>query len=200
MISALGVLAADETTRARAAELLPEVLRGGDIDADVAPVVVSLCARSGNAELWDELNRLRTEVVNPQMVLRYLHALGSFEDPVLRDRTLALFLTDAVRTQDIPFALIRMCTDRVSGPVTWAFLRDHWGELIAKFPDTSVSRLVEGLVWRSEPGLGEDIEAFFATHPVPQGHKQVEQNLERLRVSRTLRDREGAPLAATLRS
>ena len=174
---------------------LPAVLDGGEFDPDVAPAIVSICSHQGDSARWNRYNEIRSTTTNPQLVQRFLHGLGGFENPDLRQRTLDLFLSDSVRTQDTAFAFVRVCSDRVNGPESWAFVRDHWTQIVAKVPANAVVRLVEGLVQRSEPGVGEDILAFYTTHGVPQGEKQLAQHMERLRVYQALRSREAAGLA-----
>ncbi len=196
IISALGNLARDPQVTAAADALLPEVLDGGEVDPDVAPAIVSICSHQGDSARWDRYNEIRSTTTNPQLVQRFLHGLGGFEHPHLRQRTLELFLSGSVRTQDTAFAFVRMCSDRVNGPDSWIFVRDHWAEIVAKVPANAVVRLVEGLVQRSEPGVAEDILAFYASTGVPQGEKQLAQHMERLRVHQALRAREAAGLAA----
>jgi hypothetical protein len=42
--------------------------------------------------------------------------------------------------------------------------------------------MCEGIIGLVTTGLEKDVRDFFATHPVKQGSKQVEQHLERLGV------------------
>ena len=195
IISALGNLACDPQVTAAADALLLAVLDGGEVDPDVAPAIVSISSHQGDSARWDRYNEIRSTTTNPQLVQRFLHGLGGFENPDLRQRTLELFLSDSVRTQDTAFAFVRMCSDRVNGPDSWKFVRDHWTQIVAKVPANAVVRLVEGLVQRSEPGVAEDILAFYASNGVPQGEKQLAQHMERLRVHQALRAREAAGLA-----
>jgi hypothetical protein len=52
-----------------------------------------------------------------------------------------------------------------------------------QYPDNSIPRMCEGIVGLVTPGLEADVKEFFASHPVKQGAKQMEQHLERLRVA-----------------
>jgi puromycin-sensitive aminopeptidase len=199
MVSALGILGADVDIRRQAAELLDDAL-AGTLQADVSSAVVSVAARTGNAALWERYEAARLATSNPQEAIRLLHALGSFEDPALRARTLAHMLSDAVRSQDAPFVIIRMLMDRMSGPEAWAWLQTNWDTFIARIPANTVGRILDGLVQRSEPGLPEQIRTFFAAHPIPQAGKQVTQKLELVNVYEQLRAREAAGLTAALAS
>jgi hypothetical protein len=71
----------------------------------------------------------------------------------------------------------------------WSFLRQHWDEMTRRYPDNSIPRMCEGIVGLVEPELESEVREFFATHPVKQGAKQMEQHIERLRVAVLCRDR-----------
>jgi hypothetical protein len=58
--------------------------------------------------------------------------------------------------------------------------------------------MLEGIVALAEPEHELRIRAFLAEHPVPQGHRLVEQHLERLAAHTALRARERDRLAAAI--
>jgi puromycin-sensitive aminopeptidase len=186
LISLLGVVGADAPTRAKCATLVESAIAGG-LSPDVATSVITVAAREGDNELWDRYNALRS-VGDPTEAIRYLRAMSSFEDPSLRQRTLDLAFSGEVRSQDSPFMIVRMCADRINGTYGWAALRDHWDTYSATLPGNLVGRMIDGLIQRTEPGLSAEIKAFFATHPVPQSTKQIEQKLELLSIYQQLRD------------
>ena len=134
----------------------------------------------------------------PQEEIRYLYALASFSDPVLASRTFDLALTE-VRTQNAPFVLQSLVTNRTTGPATWARITEEWDELVAKFPSNILPRMLDGVrVLCSSPELADEVTAFIEAHPLPSGGKTVEQILERLAVNVAFGQREGAGLAASL--
>jgi puromycin-sensitive aminopeptidase len=193
LIEAVGGLGADPAIRAICSENVELALNGSindELPADVASAVIDVAARSGDLARWEQYRTSMSEASTPQLRVRMLRALGGFEDPDLRQKTLALLLTDEVRGQDVNTAMVKVAGDWVGGPDGWAFMRDNWEALIAKVPATSVGRMVESLVRRTESDLPSDIRAFFHAHPIPQAIKQMEQNLERLAVHERLRDRE----------
>ena len=55
--------------------------------------------------------------------------------------------------------------------------------MLRQYPDNSIARMCEGIIGLVTPELEADVIEFFATHPVKQGRKQMEQHLERLRVA-----------------
>ncbi len=197
MILALGGLGADPATRSESAAFIDRAI-AGQLAPDVAAAIINVAARQGDASLWERYDHAR-QSGSPLDAIRYLRALVGFEDPVLRQRTIDLAFSDRVRSQDSPFMIIPMLADRVNGPFAWAALQSKWDTYTATIPTNAVGRMLDGIVQRTEPGLVEEITAFFAAHPIPQAAKQVSQKLELLRVHQGLRDREAAGLAAALR-
>ena len=193
IISTLGTLGEDPTVRGGVAERIDDVLAGrGAIDPDVAPAVISVAAVTGDSARWVAYNDRRASA-SPQESVRLLQALGSFPVETELQRTLDLLLSDSVRTQDAPYTIQRMLGGRGSGAFTWAFVRDRWTELCARFPDNAIPRMIETVYALSEPEIAADVRAFFAPgggHELPQGRKQVEQTLERLSINEALRARE----------
>jgi hypothetical protein len=56
--------------------------------------------------------------------------------------------------------------------------------------------MAEGVRWLIE--VADDVERFFAEHPVPQATKTMDQHLERLRVNVAFYQRERRSLAEAL--
>ena len=98
-------------------------------------------------------------------------------------------LTDEIRSQNAPYVLGRTMANRQHGPRAWAFVRDHWDEVNARFPSNSIVRMLSGLRSLWSPEVADDVYAFFEGHEVPQGDKQLAQHLERLEVNVALRAR-----------
>ena len=199
-IGALGMLGADADVQAEAARLLDAAMRfDGSVDPDVAPAVISICAHTGDEALYERFVTARKQATAPQDEQRFLRALGTFRRPELVQRTLAMTLSDEVRTQDAPYLLAQMLGSPDHGSAAWAFIRDNWATIIDRFPSNGIPRMLEGFVTLSTPADADDITAFFAPgagHDLPQGAKQLTQHLERLKVSCGLRVRAAGNLAA----
>ncbi len=201
IIEALGVLGADPTVRSTCAGKVDAALSddsSDDIPTDVALAVLNVSAREGDESRWGKYRDAMLNAGTPQAKQRLLRAMAGFENPQLRDKTLAMLLSDDVRSQDMPFVLVRMCADRVNGPTGWTFMRTNWDAIVEHIPANAVVRMVEGLVRRTEGDLPADIRSFFAAHPIPQGAKQLVQHLERLKVHEELRGRESERLVSVL--
>jgi puromycin-sensitive aminopeptidase len=198
LIEALGVLAADPVMRTEARALVGLADAGPTSDPSVLAASIAIVAASGTAEDFDVfVDRFRT-ASTPQEELRYLYALVAFEDPAIIDRLTAMTLTDDIRTQNAPYVLARALGNRSQGTRVWAFVRDQWDVLEARFPSNSIVRMLSGIRSLSDPAVAQDVFAFFETHEVPQGDKQLAQHLERLEVSVALRAREADALGHAL--
>src|SRR5256885_12674282 len=77
-----------------------------------------------------------------------------------------------VRTQNAPFVVQLLLGNRVGGPLSWAFVKQRWEELLARLPDNTIPRMVEGVsaLWRPAE-LAADVHAFFAEHPLRSGQR-----------------------------
>jgi hypothetical protein len=104
-----------------------------------------------------------------------------------------------VRSQNAPFVVFHLLANREVNELAWAWTKEHWDELVERFPDNTIPRLLGGVVALSTPELAADVTAFVQAHPVAQATKTVEQHLERLQVNVGLRQREAGPVAAHLR-
>jgi hypothetical protein len=63
-------------------------------------------------------------------------------------------------------------------------------------PGLTRRRVVEGLPALSQPEVAQDVEAFFAEHPIPEAARALSQKLELLQANLQLRERE-TPVVTT---
>lgn len=169
-------------------------------DATLAAAALTVVAHHGDADDFARIRQRFHDADDPQTEQRHLRALADFPDPALVAAICDATLTDEIRSQDGPYLLRRALTNRHAGPVAWRFVADHWDELLARFPSNSIARMLEGITTLDDPGLADEVAAFLADHPVPQGDKQIAQHLESQRIAVALREREAAPFADHLLS
>ena len=194
VVSALGGLgSAPEVLTLLDSKLASVLSADGTIPPDVAPALITLGARHGDADRYSQYQAARTTAATPQEERRYLMAMGQFVEPALLTRTLAATMTDEFRTQDAPMLLTTMLAHRENGPATWTFVRDNWLALVDRFPQNLLPRMVEGIQNLTDPVVETDVRAFFATGAASElaaKTKTIQQNLERLGVNAGLRRRE----------
>jgi puromycin-sensitive aminopeptidase len=199
LLGIAGVQGADPEVEIFARGVL-ETARSGQepVDPSLLWAAIDVVADRAHPEDFDLFVTRFKESVNPQEELRYLYALAAFDRAELVDRLVAMCLTDDIRSQNAPYVLGRAMANRDHGPRAWAFVRDHWDEVNERFPSNSIVRMLGGLRSLWSPTVADDVYAFFETHEVPQGDKQLAQHLERLEVNVALADRASDPLAEHL--
>jgi puromycin-sensitive aminopeptidase len=169
-----------------------------DTDPELAAAATAAVASVGtDADFDDYLSRFRT-APTPQLKLRYMYSLAEFPTQEQIHRTIDLALSNEVKTQDAPFLLNRCIANRAHGPSAWETVRQQWPELLERFPNNTIVRMVGSITTLTTPHLVADVQGFFSEHPIPQAAKTLEQLLERQRVNAELRSRESEPLAAAL--
>jgi puromycin-sensitive aminopeptidase len=191
LIDALGSLARDPQVIGLAREVVAQT--GAAPDPSVLAASIDVVSANGDAEDFDEFHRRFKAATTPQEELRYLYALANFDDADLVGRLLTMTLTDEIRSQNAPYVLARAMANRDQGPLAWAFVRDEWDAINERFPSNSIVRMLAGIRSLARPEVADDVFAFFETHEVPQGDKQLAQHLEKLDVNLALwgRAREG---------
>jgi puromycin-sensitive aminopeptidase len=194
VLDAMGTLVEDPAVIAHARETDPD----GGIDPDVSAACIAIQASAGNDELFDAFVARAASASNPQAQLRYLYALGTFPTETLTMRAVQHALSDAVRPQSGPFVIQRALRSREYGPLVWAFVRDNWTDVRARFSGSLIPRLLDGITWLVDDASVVDVPRFLDAHPVPEGTRVIAQHLERQRVHRALVERERDRLSASL--
>jgi puromycin-sensitive aminopeptidase len=184
LIGALGTVADDPATQGRARELFSTYEKNNAaVERNLVPALVAIVAHSGGATDFEKFVAKFKSALTPQEETRYLFALANFADDQSIDRTLALTVNGEVRTQNAPYLMRGILLNRHARAKAWSFLKARWDEMLRLYPDNAIPRMCEGIVGLVSAELIGDIEEFFATHPVKQGAKQMDQHLERLRVA-----------------
>jgi hypothetical protein len=114
-------------------------------------------------------------------------------------RAAQMATSDAVRAQNGPFLLGRALRSREHGPLVWAFVRDHWGDLHDRFSGSLMTRMLEGITWLVDDASVREIPEFLDAHPIPEGARVVSQHVERLQVHRRMLEANREALERRLR-
>ena len=194
LVGVLAIQGNDADAQARCREMLTDDTTDPELAAAAATAVASI---GTDADFDEYLQRFRT-ATTPQLKLRYMFALAEFPTETQIRRTIDLALSSDVKTQDAPFLLNRCIANRQHGTMAWESVRRQWPDLLERFPDNTIVRMVGSITTLTTPHVVADVQGFFAEHPIPQATKTLEQLLERQRVNADLRAREAEPLAAAL--
>ena len=186
LVAALGTIGEDAAVVERARELFAADQAGTRrVDADLASAVLSVVAAHAGREEFDGILGRYRQPLSPLDEQRHLNALASLRDLALAREVHELCLGE-IRSQNAPYLLNPMLASRTIGPATWEFVSSHYDELVARFPDNSIHRMLEGIVGLvafDDAGRSRylgPVRAFLTEH-VHGGHRRlVEQSLERL--------------------
>jgi hypothetical protein len=110
-----------------------------------------------------------------------------------------MVLGGEIRRQDANWVLARLLGHRETGPLVWELVKANWEAILDAMPPQNRRRMLDLIIYRSEPEIAADIETWLAEHPIGGAEKYTEQQMERLRVRVGLRQREGERLGDTLR-
>ena len=70
-------------------------------------------------------------------------------------RAADLALSDAIRAQNGPFVVQRALRNREHGAAVWAFVRDNWDRVTARFSPSLIPRVIEGTTWLVDDAVAE---------------------------------------------
>jgi puromycin-sensitive aminopeptidase len=199
LLQAAALLGDDGAAAERAREMLDRFLaHPPSVDPTLAAPALTVCATLGDEALHERLAGHYRSAGNPQDRQRLLFSLARFRDSRAFAQTLALSLSDDVRTQDAPYLLAQAITSRDNAAAAWAFVSERWDVIEATMPSNSLARLMGGIRWISDRSLATEVVAFVDEHPIPQGEIAVRQHVERMWVTVGLAEREAARLGPAL--
>jgi puromycin-sensitive aminopeptidase len=190
LISALGTVAEDKGCQQRARELYAQYEKDPtSVERNLVPALVSIVAHTGSGADYEKFYSRFKSAQTPQEETRYLFALGAFHQPELIHRALQMTISGEVRTQNAPYLMRGILLNKEAREKAWSFMKEHWDEMLRKYPDNSIPRMCEGVIGLVTRQLEADVREFFAAHPVKQGAKQMEQHFERLRIAVACKER-----------
>ena len=184
LIGAAGTVGEDRSVQEKARQLYAQFEKHPtSLDRNLVPALVAIVSHTGDKLEYEKFYSNFKNARTPQEETRYLFGLANFRQPDLIDQTLKLTLSSEVRTQNAPYLMRALLFNTAERETAWLFMKSHWEEMLKEYPDNSIPRMCEGIVALVTRELESDVRSFFASHPVKQGTKQMEQHLERLRIA-----------------
>ncbi len=197
LLGALGTLGDAAATQAEArARYAQYKTDRASVDPNLVPALISITAYAGGPAEYEEFRANSKTAKTPQEEQRYQFALAAFRQLDLLERTLAMTVNGEVRSQDAPYLMRSLLMNTDGRERAWAFMKEHWEDMLRHYPDNSIVRMCEGIVSLVTARLEAEVNQFFVAHPVKQGTKTMEQHLEKLRIAVACKQREAANLAA----
>lgn len=199
LIRAMGTTANDDEIQDEAQRAASEGRRDSSVvEASILSAAIDVTAATGDdVDLEDFLEAFAT-ASTPQEQLRFLYATADFPEFEQLKKVFEMILAGQVRAQNAPFWLSRALSNQRNGSQMWVLISNHWQEIQELVPTSSLVRLLSGVASLTSPGQADQVGAFFAEHPIPQGAKTLSQILERQRVGTALRNAQAATLNSIL--
>ncbi|HEY3810648.1 MAG TPA: ERAP1-like C-terminal domain-containing protein, partial [Acidimicrobiales bacterium] len=199
LLSVLGLSGKDGDVRREANERFGRFLADkSGLSADLLTPVAHVVAAAGGEEGWTTILDQYRSAATPQDKIRYLLALPETSSRPLLVRTLDLALSDEVRTQDAPFLVAGVMSNRAGGAEAWEWLERRWDEIRDRLPPGLVARIFEGIPSLVDPAIAASVHAFAASHELPLAGPRVDQLLERMDINVALAARLHGTIAAAL--
>jgi len=153
-----------------------------NIDANLAPVVIQIAARFGDAARLDRhvdvFRRRRAAGATPQERNRYLGSFGYFRPPDLVERVLRLIDEGIVPQENIGPLLITLLQRRHGQGAAWDFLQERWS-LVTNLGGFWLGGLVEACGQLPAQKRAE-LVAFLDAHLDGQAQQSYARALETL--------------------
>lgn len=159
-------------------QLTEKALQGEAVDPTLLYPALSIAARNGDAALYDGIQKRAETATSPEDMFRYLQALGDFRAPALVERSLEYAISPQVRSQDAPFLMGALLANHGTQDQSWDFIRQHWTQVQAKLTNFSATAVVQGADNFCDAAHKQQVQDFFAQHPIPAGQRALEQSLE----------------------
>ncbi|MGH9553209.1 MAG: ERAP1-like C-terminal domain-containing protein, partial [Terriglobales bacterium] len=201
VMSAMGTIGQDKDTIAQARELFKKYLADKSaVNKDLIPPILNTVAYNGNEQSYKQITALWQAARTPELEKRSLMSLGLFRPPVLIEKTLAMALTDQVRTQDAP-NLIGEVTSTVDGrKMGWQFTQAHWHLISERFAPHMVPRIIGAASALNTNDEAEQLKSFFKSNPTPFGTRTIAKTIEEIEANAAFRQRSGEALSSWLAS
>lgn len=179
VLGALGTYGQDRSTISEAFALFEKYKRDrGSVNPDLSGEVLSIVTFNGGAKEYDEIYKLWRTAKNPADEDRTLFSLPGFHQSDLARRTIALGMSDKVKLQDGLGLVLSVASNRYTKELGWAYVKQHWQEIMARFPKQSLASLA-GLPTSFDTPVREvEMRSWYATHPVPFGKARTARALE----------------------
>jgi aminopeptidase N len=202
LVKLVGDVGRDSSVLAEARQAMDQYLAApmsANIDPDLLDAYVSVAALTGDAGLYDRYKEAASRAKTPAEQYRFLYALAGFRVPALIGRTIDYALSPAVRAQDRAGLIARLLRNPDARVQAWEAIQARWPELqkgLGAFGGTSA--IIGALDSFCDREHRQQIEQFFAEHPVPRGRRTLAQTLEHIDTCAALADEQRPVLSTAL--
>jgi len=170
------------------------------VDPTLGGAVISVAARHGDAELYQQYKAQLKKVETPQQYYRFFYALAEFPQPALIKQTLASTLTAEVRGQDLEI-LVNLLANPTSQNASWDFMRQNFDEIMKKTGGGlgGVGVFLYGAQSFCSTQKVAELKQFFDQHPFPGTERNQKKAVESINSCVELAGQQQSKLAAWLK-
>jgi len=168
------------------------------VDPTLANAALPIAARNGDQALFDQLQKISLESVNPQSRATALRALQQFTDPSLVKRALDFAVSGQVRNQDAAYFLAEELYDRDTQDLAWQYIQQNWNKVSAQFTTFSGAGFVGGAGGFCSADRMDEVTQFFASHKVAASERALARTKSRIADCIDLREAQQASLKSWL--
>ncbi|HWE84575.1 MAG TPA: M1 family metallopeptidase [Terracidiphilus sp.] len=199
LLGVLGDYAKDPEALTEAHALAEKYLNDpASVDATLGQTALAIAARNGDAKLFDKMQHVYETSTNPEFSETALQLLALFEDPALEERALEYATTNKVRNQDAAFQFAIPLQTDATRERAWAFIKSHWDTVHALLTPEMGSALVRSTGAFCSVEARDDVQKFFAAHPVASADRAVKHSIEHINGCMELRQLQEGNLKAWL--
>jgi len=181
IFSALGMYGKDPTVLAQARTIAKQFLADpASVDATLGQAAVSIAARNGDVDLFDQMQKVYETSTNPEIQESALRMLAEVEDPALAERAANYAVGGKVRNQDAAFQFtVAMGNDPIREQ-TWKFIENNWDKVQAQLTTAMGGYLVSSTGNFCSAAARDDVKSFFAVHKVAASDRALQHAVERI--------------------
>jgi len=150
------------------------------VDPTLAHVALSITVENGDAQLFDQLQKIFETSTNPERQEGALRLLPQFNNPELVQRALDYAVSGKVRNQDSAVLIIIALSKPETREQAWNFIKDNWTKVQAQLTTAMGGYLVGSTGTFCSAEAREDVKQFFTTHPVPSSDRAFRNALEHI--------------------
>jgi aminopeptidase N len=179
LVHILGEVGEDPETIRQATSLAQQYLKDpNSVDASMAKEVLTVAARFGNEELFQQYVSAMGRMRAPEQFYNVGESLAEFRDPKVVEKVLELAVSDEVRNQDAAGLVSRVLSNSGNQKTAWEWVKAHWPAVEKKITMSSGPEIVNATRKFCSAEMGGDVQNFFSEHKVPSAERALKQSHE----------------------
>jgi aminopeptidase N/puromycin-sensitive aminopeptidase len=181
LFGTIGYYGRDPAVLAQARRLAGKYLDDrASVDPTLGQTALSIAAANGDAALFDRLQHIFETSADPEFQETALRLMVQFEDPVLLRRALDYAVSGKVRNQDAAIQFIIGLEVTANRDQVWQYMKDNWDKVKAQLTTTFGGYVVGATGSFCTAAARDDVQSFFAAHPVPASDVELRHAVERI--------------------